>query len=1007
VTRTKTEVSFWSVRTFLIWLVLACLLPGVIGAVILFAHQYRDNRAQQETDMILTARALVHTVDSHLLRGRAIAQALSSADSLVMRDFDRFHQRARETVATTGAIANVVLRDAEGRQLLNTTVDFGAPLTAEPAPEQVREVFASGKPTISGLFFGPVLRQPIVSVDVPVVIDGKVAYALGVGILPEHFSAIVTSQNLPPAWIAAVLDSSGTVVGRNRDAEKFVGNKATEKLYEAMAKSPEGTLSATTQEGTPVLTFFSRSSATDWRVAIGIPSKTLDAALVLPLSMLAAGVATLFGIGLLLAWLIGGRIAHSVKALTSPAAALGSDGPIPAPRVHVKEAAEVAAAIDRAAALLKERTANLQTRNMELAEAHRLAKFGTWHWDLASGDVIVADSVCEIYGREVPSFPEQRGTLLTVESWESVSAAAEQAVQTGKGYDLELAAMHADGHTIWISAKCEAIRNEKEEVVALRGTIQDITERKMHEQALRKSELDALEGARDAKTERSRLDAVLQATPVGIVVADANGAIVEANTAHRHLWGENQPTPDSTDAYREWQGWWADGSRRHGRPLNHADWPMTRALHGEMSRDIIEIATFDAPPSRRIAIISGAPIRDRDGGIIGGVIAQMDITDRMKAEEALRQADRRKDEFLAMLAHELRNPLAPIAAAADLLGFARLDESRIKQTSIIIARQARHMTGLIDDLLDVSRVTRGLISLEKHLLDAERVVADAVEQARPLFDARGHDLAIRMPAEPVFFLGDHKRLVQALTNLLTNAAKFTPDGGNIVLNVKIAGEHVEMTVTDNGIGMTPDLVTRAFDLFSQGERTPDRAQGGLGIGLALVKSLIELHGGSVTAVSEGIGKGSTLRICLPYLKTRDGNRAAGQQFATGTSAARSLRVMIVDDNTDAAHMLAMFVEALGHRVIVEHSSRSAFERARVAAPNVCLLDIGLPEMDGNELARRLRAQPETANAILVAVTGYGQDLDRRMALDAGFDHHFVKPLDTAKLASLLGEVDKS
>jgi CheY-like chemotaxis protein len=264
-----------------------------------------------------------------------------------------------------------------------------------------------------------------------------------------------------------------------------------------------------------------------------------------------------------------------------------------------------------------------------------------------------------------------------------------------------------------------------------------------------------------------------------------------------------------------------------------------------------------------------------------------------------------------------------------------------------------------------------------------------------------------MPPESAFVCGDRKRLVQVMTNLLNNAAKYTPQGGDIVLSVEVEGDFVKMVVADNGIGMAPELVDRAFALFAQAERTSDRAQGGLGIGLALVKSLMELHEGSITAYSAGIGKGSRFTVCLPHLEESPDIRAMGRGIARDVAQGRALKIMVVDDNVDAAQMLAMFVEALGHHVWIEHSSQKALECARREMPDLCLLDIGLPDMDGNELARQLRAEPGTANAILVAVTGYGQEQDRNSALHAGFDHHFVKPVDSATLTRLLNETNKA
>lgn len=381
-----------------------------------------------------------------------------------------------------------------------------------------------------------------------------------------------------------------------------------------------------------------------------------------------------------------------------------------------------------------------------------------------------------------------------------------------------------------------------------------------------------------------------------------------------------------------------------------------------------------------------------------------DVTERKEAEEKLREADRRKDEFLAMLAHELRNPLAPIRAAVDLLSLVKLDEQRVRKTSEIIGRQVDHMTSLVDDLLDVSRVTRGLVKLEKTPLDVRHILTDAMEQVNPLIQSRRHHLALQLSPDPAIVLGDDKRLVQVVANLLNNAAKYTPEGGHLLLTTDVREEKVLLSVSDDGIGMEPELVARVFDLFAQAERTPDRSSGGLGLGLALVKSLVELHGGSVSCTSKGRDKGSSFTVCLPRLPLQAKPAAALPADSRLHSPKRPLRVMVVDDNPDAARMLAMLLEAAGHQLTVESCAQTAFEKARAEPPDVCLLDIGLPEVNGNELARRLRSQPETADTVLIAITGYGQPSDRERALAAGFNHYFVKPVDSIKLVAFLADV---
>ncbi|MCU6501282.1 response regulator [Rugamonas sp. A1-17] len=370
----------------------------------------------------------------------------------------------------------------------------------------------------------------------------------------------------------------------------------------------------------------------------------------------------------------------------------------------------------------------------------------------------------------------------------------------------------------------------------------------------------------------------------------------------------------------------------------------------------------------------------------------------LNAERQLRLADQRKDEFLAMLAHELRNPLAPISAGAQLLQSGHATEAAVARTAGIIVRQVHHMTRLVDDLLDVSRVTRGLVTLTRTPLNVADVVADAVEQAEPLFQAKQQHFELSLPDTPQRIDGDHKRLVQVLVNVLNNAAKYTPVGGSVRLAVRGGPGVVRLMVSDSGIGMAPELRARVFELFAQADRNPDRSQGGLGLGLALVKSLVELHGGSVAADSAGEMQGSTFTITLPG---GPGQHAPAAPTRAARGGGKRLRVLVVDDNVDAAQTLQLLLDASGHEVLVAHTALAALEIAQRQAPELCLLDIGLPDVSGNELARGLRALPQTAKSTLVAVTGYGSREDRDLANEAGFDHYFVKPVDVEALLHLI------
>ena len=382
-----------------------------------------------------------------------------------------------------------------------------------------------------------------------------------------------------------------------------------------------------------------------------------------------------------------------------------------------------------------------------------------------------------------------------------------------------------------------------------------------------------------------------------------------------------------------------------------------------------------------------------------------EFIDNARLYREIQEADRRKDEFLAMLAHELRNPLAPLLNSLHLLGLGADDDSTAEQIRGVAERQARHLARLVDDLLDVSRISNGKIQLRRGPLDLRAAISRALETVRPLVESRHHELTTSLPPDPVPLLADAARLEQILANLLNNAAKYTEPGGRIALEVARDGDDAVMRIRDSGIGIAPELLPRVFDLFTQEDRSLDRSQGGLGIGLTLVRRLVELHGGSVTATSAGVGQGSEFVVRLPAGTSPEaGENRGDDDKANGTSGPghrRSRRVLVVDDNIDGARVLARLLRAGGHETLVAHDGPAALEEARAHPPDVVLLDIGLPGMDGYQVARRLRELDGMDRALLVALTGYGRDEDRRRSMEAGFDHHLVKPVDPGSLKELL------
>ena len=372
------------------------------------------------------------------------------------------------------------------------------------------------------------------------------------------------------------------------------------------------------------------------------------------------------------------------------------------------------------------------------------------------------------------------------------------------------------------------------------------------------------------------------------------------------------------------------------------------------------------------------------------------------ANRELEQSDRRKDEFLAMLAHELRNPLAGISTAAELLKRARDAQPRTVQTGEIIGRQVRHMTKLVDDLLDVSRVTRGLVMIEKKPVDLKDAVQGAVEQVKASLAARRQRLTLDLADGDILVCGDRIRLTQVISNLLANASKYSPEERTVRVVLRATAEQVELAVADDGQGIDASLLPHVFDLFVQAERTPDRAQGGLGIGLALVRRIVELHEGSVTAHSDGAGKGSRFTVGLPRLAPATGSQEGSQGAAPAQSTPQGMRILVVDDNQDAADTVALLLEACGHSVSVAYGAAAALARAGAERFDAVILDIGLPDTDGRALCRTLRAMPPLRDTVFIALSGYGREQDRRASMEAGFARHLVKPVDTGALIEALG-----
>ncbi|MGZ5269075.1 MAG: PAS domain S-box protein [Ramlibacter sp.] len=701
-------------------------------------------------------------------------------------------------------------------------------------------------------------------------------------------------------------------------------------------------------------------------------------------------------------------------------------------------------------------------------------------------------------------------------------------------YDVEV--QGAQGQRQTIDFQVAPLRDAGGAVAALVVSAVDVSARVRAAAQLQSSRADAMLAAERAEAERRVLDATFEAVPAAIIVADAQGRVLRMNRAVEQIWGD-APFTRTVEGWRTWKGWWADGSERDGQPVQLQDWGLARALRGEAASDIVAVEPFGHPGERRITLLSSAPVRDAAGQVLGGVVAQVDITARVQAEQALRdseeklraladnipqlawmgdaqgdlywfnrrwfeytgarledvagrgwsrvhhpdhagrvadgfrrslasgepwedtfplrrhdgeyrwflsraqplrdadgrvirwfgthtdvtdqlmveralresqqgllaretalrQADRQKDIFLATLAHELRNPLAPIRSASHLIAVRRSDDPVIAHAGAVIERQSAQLARLVEDLLDLSRIRAGSLNLRLATVDLRRVAESAVETCQPAVEAARHQCVLHLPPQPLLVRVDEARLLQCVVNLLQNACKFTPGPGRITVDVcSPRTGWTQVRVADNGQGIGAEILPRVFELFVQEEPSGMAGNSGLGIGLALTRHIVELHGGTVAVHSDGPGKGAEFEIELPLAaqpgvpEARDPAQPA--EPAPGTS------VLVVDDNADAASLLKELFDLEGCATTVALDGQGALEAIRREHPQVVVLDIGLPDISGYEVARRIRAEmPPAQQPLLIALTGWGDDNARERAQAAGFDHHLTKPADFGEL----------
>ncbi len=606
------------------------------------------------------------------------------------------------------------------------------------------------------------------------------------------------------------------------------------------------------------------------------------------------------------------------------------------------------------------------------------ARMVAWEFDPATGTVITSENAADLVGLppdEEIKDPDRGFALVHPDDLERQRATMEKAIAERGSYVSQYRMVRPDnGEAIWMEERAHAVTGDLPDSVRLVGIAMDVTDRKQQEIRLKESE--------------EHLSAVIEAIPQVVWTANTNG---EVDFASRRWYDYTGRTPEETLGTA-----WTSAVHPEDLAQTAAKWEAALATNEPTE---IEYRLRAADGRFRWQLIRGVPLKDTSGKVLKWFGTVTDIHDRKEAERELQENDRRKDEFLATLAHELRNPLAPIRNGLEVLRLAGGNPEAVEQTRSMMERQLTQMTRLVDDLLDVSRINSGKLELKREPVPLAAVLNSAIETSRPLIEQMRHQLTVNLPKHSVLVEADLTRLAQVFLNLLNNAAKYSDHGGHIWLTAEREGSDVVVSVKDTGIGIASDQLPGLFDMFSQLHHSLEKARGGLGIGLTLVKRLVEMHGGMIEARSDGPGKGSEFIVRLPLVVEASIPRKeiAGKYRELKSSN----RILVVDDNRDSADTLSMMLEIMGNETYTAYDGEEAVVAAANFRPNVILLDLGLPKLSGYEACRRIRKGIGGEELIVIAQTGWGKEDDRQRTYEAGFDHHMVKPVDPRALMELL------
>lgn len=1022
-------------RSRLLTIALAGILPLALVAGLGLVSIVNDQKLLAKQRSLDATRLAATAVEVELRRSLDVLHALSQSMMLHEDDIDGFAGMVRRVLPSVPSWYALLIITPNGEVIRRISQHEPPASKAVAEPRSFAELMRTGKPQVGNMGQGPGGMWGI-PIRVPVDIDASNRYVLTAVLKPESISQVISDRRLPKGWVTTVLDADGIRIARSQRHLETVGQLASPALQRMLQVNPaeEGVGLSMTMEGAPVYTAFVRLHPSRWVVATGAPTEAVKADAVRAFMLYGGGLLLSLLLAVAAALFATRRINVPMRQLRQAAQAIGQGQSLQqAPDSEIEEVREVGQALAAAAQARKASEAErdsmlsqLELARQDLTEqisdlnslhtlGNRLQQLPT----LAAQLQAIIDVLCELHGAT-------HGLLALSDG------ASPLRIHASKGFSAASLAL-MDNVEPGLGACGAAVQHGCRVVVADTETDPRFTEfrdvartegfRSVHSTPIRHSDGSVLgtltvqlQEARSPTDRETRLADL--AAGLAAVFIDRARARTKAGMLERRL---QVALDSSTVPFAILSPHLNAAGELHDFRLEFINPTGAESLQGTVieltGRRISEVLGPNANPQAIDTLVAAATQQQpRDVEMRSTAFASerwvrliatpfehrlavwfADVTESKRQEQAILEADRRKDEFLATLAHELRNPLAPIRLAAGLFGSPSASEAQKLRSQQIIERQVRHMALLLDDLFDISRITVGKLVLRKEALDLRTVVDAAVETARAKIDAKHHELIVELPEEPILLDADPLRLEQILVNLLNNAAKFTAQGGRIHVRAALSGEMATVSVIDNGLGIAREHLQLIFERFTQVPTTQTQVNTGLGIGLALAKGLANLHGGDIRVSSEGVGLGAEFELSLPALTPPQREK---KPVEADESAAHTRRVLVADDNRDIAETMAEVLRLEGHDVHLAFDGVEAFERYRQLEPEVVLLDIGMPGLRGDEVARMIRSSDSRVR--LVAITGWGQPSDKENALAAGFDVHLTKPVDIAQLIALVG-----